>query len=346
VTGVVAEAGASGTADDAGRPRAVLVMRPPALADDLFGAMREELEQLVDLAPVVLEELDTEKAQSVLADAEVLLTGWGCPPLSRGVLSAAPQLRAVVHAGGSAAAVVDLTAAAERGLLLSNAGDANAVPVAEYTFATILLANKRATAAERLYRDRRAHIDREVELRDTGNYRRVVGLVGASRIGRRVASLLALTDLEVLLHDPYASDADAAELGARRCGLAELMATADVVSLHAPVTPETIGMIGRGELRRMRDGATLVNTSRGVIVDQTALEAELRTGRISAVLDVTTPDPLPPDHPLWSFPNVTLTPHIAGATGTELIRLGRCVLDEVARFRRGLPFAFSETPSR
>lgn len=324
------------------RPRAVLAMRPAALAENIFGALRDELDRHVDVAPVVLESLDSPLAQDLLADAEVLVTGWGCPPLTVEILDRAPKLRALVHAGGTATAVLDLATAAERGLALSNAGEANAVPVAEYTLATILLANKRAAAAEQLYRQRRSYIDREIELRDTGNYRRTVGLVGASRIGRRVARLLSHTDLQVLLYDPYISDAEAAGLGALQCGLTELMAAADVVSLHPPVTAETTGMIDKAMLGRMRDGATLVNTARGAIVDQEALVDELRTGRISAVLDVTTPDPLPPNHELWSLPNVTLTPHIAGATGSELARIGRHVVDELARFRRGTPFAYPE----
>ncbi|MEU4160857.1 hydroxyacid dehydrogenase [Actinoplanes sp. NPDC026670] len=324
-------------------PKAVLAMRPATLAEDLFGPACAGLTGLVDASPHILEKFDDPLGHDLLADADVLVTGWGCPPLTGAVLDRAPRLRAVVHAGGSAAAVLDLATAAERGLALSNAGEANAVPVAEYTFAAILLSGKRARAAERLYRQRRDYVDREVELRDTGNYRRTVGLVGASRIGRRVARLLAQTDLDVLLYDPYLPVPDAVNLSVRLCSLPELMTASDVVSLHPPVTAETTGMIDAAMLGRMPDGATLINTARGAIVDQDALVAELRTGRISAVLDVTTPDPLPADHELWSLPNVTLTPHIAGATGSELRRLGRHVIDELARFRQGAPFAYSES---
>ena len=328
---------------DEPHPRALFSMRPAALAGDLFGTVRDQLDELVSIGGPVLTSFDGDP--DVLAETEVLLTGWGSPFVDAVVLDRAPKLRAVVHAGGSAADVVDVRAAMERGILLSNAGAANAIPVAEYTVAAVLLANKRAVGAERLYRERRSLIDREVELRDTGNYRRTVGLVGASRIGRLVAQMLAPTDLRVRIYDPYASDAAVAALGAQRSSLAELMSESDVVSLHPPVTPETVGMIDRGMLARMREGATLVNTSRGEIVDHDALLAELRTGRIDAVLDVTTPEPLPPDHELWSLPNVTLTPHIAGATGNELGRLGRCVVDELARLRAGLPFAYPEPPA-
>lgn len=317
-------------------------MRPTALVEDLFEGVRDELDALVSIRGPVLTTLEGKLARAVLADVEVLLTGWGCPLISADVLDHAPKLRAVIHAGGTAADVVDVPEAVQRGIVLSNAGVANAIPVAEYTVAMILLANKRATSAERLYRERRSLIDREVELRDTGNYRRKVGLVGASRIGRVVAQMLAATDLRVSIYDPYASDAAIADLGARRSSLAELMSESDVVSLHPPVTSETVGMIDRLLLARMRDGATLINTARGGIVDQVALLAELRTGRIDAVLDVTTPEPLPPDHELWSLPNVTLTPHIAGATGNELGRLGRFVVEELERFSDGLRFAYPE----
>ncbi|MBE1879025.1 hydroxyacid dehydrogenase [Myceligenerans pegani] len=327
------------------RPRVALAMRPAALADDLFAGLWPELDSLADLTPGVVTEWDGD-AVAVLADTEVLLTGWGCPRVTRDLLARAPRLRAVIHAGGGAAAVVDAEAAAERGIELSDAGDKNAVPVAEYTFAMIVLAGKRARYAERLYRDRRAFIDREAELRDTGGYGRVVGLVGASRIGRRVALLLAGTDLDVLVHDPYLSAAHAAALGVRRCDLAELMSASDIVSLHAPVTSQTVGMVDAAMLGRMRDGATLINTARGDLVDHVALLEHLRPGRIDAVLDVTVPEPLPPDHELWSLPNVVLTPHIAGATGNELARLGRHLLDELRRLRDGVPPAAADPAAR
>jgi phosphoglycerate dehydrogenase-like enzyme len=317
-------------------------MRPPELADDLFGSLRAELDGMVELAPDVLTDFASEEASTVLARTEILLTGWGCPPVTDEVLAGAPRLRAIIHAGGAAGHVVDVAAAARRGLVLSNAGEANAVPVAEYTFAMIVLASKRAWHAERLYRRHRSHVDREVHLRDTGTYERVVGLVGASRIGRSVARLLAATDLELLVYDPYVADDELTALGARGCTLAELMATSDIVSLHAPVTPETVGMIDAQMLGLMRDGSTLINTARGALVDHAALLDHLRDGRIDAVLDVTVPEPLPPDHELWALPNVVLTPHVAGATGTELRRLGRHVLGEIARLRDGLPLTSAE----
>ncbi|MET1006197.1 MAG: NAD(P)-dependent oxidoreductase, partial [Propionibacteriaceae bacterium] len=119
--------------------------------------------------------------------------------------------------------------------------------------------------------------------------------------------------------------------------LDELMAVSDVVSLHAPVLPSTLGMIGAAQLARMKDGATFVNTARGRLVDHSALRAELTNGRISAVLDVTDPEPLPADDPMFSLPNVQLTPHIAGSMGTELYRMTALALDEIEHFAAEQP---------
>jgi len=113
------------------------------------------------------------------------------------------------------------------------------------------------------------------------------------------------------------------------------MSVSDVVSLHAPVLPSTVGMIGARQLARMRDGTTFINTARGVIVDHHALRTELITGRISAVLDVTDPEPLAADDALFGLPNVVLTPHLAGSVGTELHRLTATALQEVEAFAAG-----------
>ncbi len=333
---------ASGLSD---RPRALVVMSPPHLAELIFAdGLAAELALLVDVpGGAVLDHFDSPAAESALADAQILITGWGCPPITSQVLAAAPRLRAIVHAGGSAAQLLTEPEGAE-GLLLSNAGEPNALPVAEYAVAMILLAGKDATGAERLYRQRRTHLDREIEFAHTGNFRRTVGVVGASRVGRQVLRLLRDFDLEVLLHDPYV---DAGQFGVEGVPLGDLMRRSNVVTLHQPVTPETIGMIGSGELALLRDGATLINTARGEVLDQDALLAELRGGRLRAVLDVTTPDPLPPDHPLWEVPNLTLTPHIAGSTGSELRRLGQHVVDEVTRLVSGrLPLVLEHGEQR
>ena len=138
----------------------------------------------------------------------------------------------------------------------------------------------------------------------------------------------------MLVSDPYVEGG--VELDA-------LLAASDVVSLHAPSLPSTRHMLDARRLALLRDGATLINTARGALIDQDALVAELVSGRIDAVIDVTEPEVLPPDSPLYDLPNVVLTPHIAGALGVEVRRLGDSALDELERYARGEPFAHPVT---
>ncbi len=317
------------------RPVAAFAMRP-GLPGQLFGA--DELAALGRVA-----ELDAGLALTDFADApaglldtvEVLITGWGSPRIGSGELDRMPRLRAIVHAAGTVKGHID-DVAWERGVLVTSAASANAYPVAEYTLAMILLAGKRVPDYIRGYA-----LDPAVYAAEPdpaiGNFGRTVGIVGASRVGRRVIELLEPFDLEVLLYDPYLEAGDPLLERARTVGLDELFAASSIVSVHAPLLPETVGMIGAAQLGLLPDGATLINTARAPIVDQEALTAAVRDRGLRAVLDVTDPEPLPADHPLRTLPGVILTPHVAGALGTELRRLGECAVHEVERFAAGEP---------
>ncbi|NJP51978.1 hydroxyacid dehydrogenase [Streptomyces sp. SBST2-5] len=300
---------------------------------------RARMREVVDVDfDVCLDSFDRASALSALAEAHILLTGWGAPRVDADVLRHAPELAAVAHAGGSVKAHLD-RACWERGIAVSTAAGVNAQPVAEYTLAMILLAGKKVHPIWRRYQERREHIDLLEEFPGIGNHQRRVGIIGLSRIGRRVVELLRPFDLVLAAYDPYLDDEEAAKLGLLRMSLDELMSWADTVTLHAPALPETRQMIDARRLALLPDGATVINTARGWLVDHDALLAELSAGRLDAVLDVTEPDVPPSDSPLYRLPNVTLTPHLAGAMGNELYRLGDWVADEVGRFARGLPFA-------
>ncbi|MGW2844375.1 hydroxyacid dehydrogenase [Streptomyces sp. NPDC001274] len=323
------------------RPTALLAMGP-GIADRLLtDRHRTRLATLTRTDPyLVAHDLaaPTPEVAAALAEAEVLLTCWGATPLTPGVLAAAPRLRAVVHAAGSVKHHIT-DACWERGIAVTSAAGANALPVAEFTLAAILFAGKRVLHTARRYRELRTGHDWLAELDGAGNYRRTVGIVGASRIGRRVIELLRPFDLDVLLYDPFVDGAEAARLGVRSVPLDELCARSSVVSVHAPQLPETRHLIGAAQLAAMATGATLINTSRGSLVDEEALLAELTAGRLRAVLDVTDPELPAPDSPLYELPNVLLTPHVAGSLGGELHRMADQALDELERFTAGLPFA-------
>jgi phosphoglycerate dehydrogenase-like enzyme len=321
------------------RPAVVLAMAP-ALTSDLFRSDQlERLDRVCDLLDRdPLTGFEDERAAALLPRAEVLLTGWGCPRVDAAVLARAPRLRAIVHAAGTVKGHLD-AACWERGLGVSSAAAANAAPVAEYTLAAILWGGKRVFQLQRRYRELRGFRLWGREIPDLGNYRKTVGIVGASRVGRRVIGLLGPFDLTVVVSDPYLDAGEARELGAERVELDALLEWSHVVSLHAPALPETRHLLDRRRLARLRDGALLINTARGWLVDGDALRDELVSGRIDAVLDTTDPEVLPADSPLYDLPNVFLTPHVAGAMGAETQRLAELAIDEIARYARGEPFA-------
>jgi phosphoglycerate dehydrogenase-like enzyme len=321
----------------------VVALDPPDLAEHLFGRDLESLKVpgATRLNGRPVSAFDDDESRAALARADVLITGWGAPALSDDHLNAAPNLKFVLHAGGQAGGLLPASAR-DRGIHVSNAGWVNAIPVAEFTLAMIILANKQTFTAQRLYRDRQGYIDRELEFPAAGNAGKTIGVIGASRIGRMVIERLGDLDVDVLVYDPYLSSADAATLGSRQVGLVELMASSDVVTLHPPLNSSTVHLIGATELSAMRDGTTLINTSRGLVIDQSALVTELRTGRIQAILDVTHPEVLPVNDELYALPNVFLTPHIAGSMGAEIRRMGNHIGSELERITRGEPLAFPE----
>ena len=286
--------------------------------------------------PEPLARFDDARAAEVLADVEVLVTSWGCARLDAATLARAPRLRGAFHCAGTVKGHVTPEVFA-REVRVTSAAAANAIPVAEFTLAAILLANKRAFPIARRYAELRSFRFWAEELPDPGNYRKHVGLVGASRIGRRVLELLRPFDLHVSLHDPTLDDTEIRGLGAEPRELDALLARADVVSLHAPALPTTKHLLDARRLALLRDGAVLINTARGHLVDGAALERELVAGRIDAVIDTTDPEILPADSPLYELPNVFLTPHIAGALAGERSRMVDLALDELERFVRGEP---------
>lgn len=320
------------------RPALLLAMGPGVDERLLTEAHRTRLTALARTDPhLVAHDLTAPdpRVAAALAEAELLLTCWGATPLTREVLDRAPRLRAVVHAAGSVKHHIT-DACWDRGLRVTSAAAANALPVAEYTLAAILLAGKRVLHSAQRYAELRADHAWLAESAAWGNYRRTIGVIGASRIGRRVIELLRPFDFEILLYDPYVT---VPPPGARLADLDELCARSTVVSVHAPQLPSTYRMIGARQLAAMPDGATLINTARGSLVDETALLPHLHAGRLHAILDVTDPELPPPDSPLYTLPNVLLTPHVAGSLGNELHRMADQALEEVARYGRGEPFA-------
>lgn len=229
--------------------------------EDALARLRRATDIDTELVPG---ELDSARSRDALAGAEILVAGWDAPVVRAEHLPRTERLRAVVHAGGVAAACLEDPAAfAARGVVAANASAANAGPVAEYTLAMILPANKRVLAEERRYRASRTRPDHFGAYAGRGNYRQTVGVVGASTVGRAVLGMLRPFDLDVLLYDPTLTAEQAQALGARLFPLDELMAGSRVVSLYQPLTPATRGRIDAGLLALMPETAPRSSTPCG-----------------------------------------------------------------------------------
>ncbi|WP_246465080.1 hydroxyacid dehydrogenase [Ruania alkalisoli] len=319
------------------RPLTAAVMAPATFRRQ-FGPA--ELQRLTDLAilsdPICTDSIAAMSATQ-LAETEVLLTSWGCPPITDSQLDAAPRLRSIIHAAGSVRGLVPASVHT-RGIAVASAAEMNAVPVAEYTLAAIILAGKRALPLAAHGRLAPGTWETSFDDDALSNYGRTIGIVGLSKIGRRVLDLLRILDHgPILVADPFADPAEVRRLGGELLPLPEVLARAEILSLHAPLLPATRNMIGAAELALLPDGATIINTARGALMDHDALLAECSAGRLDAILDVTDPEPLPAQHPLLDLPNVTVTPHLAGSLGTETRRLAQFALDGLEALIAGRP---------
>lgn len=295
----------------------------------VFGqGRRAAVEARAETLPGVVEPDDPR-----LAEVEAVFSTWGMPRLTEAQLDAMPRLRAVFYAAGDVRPFAAPLLA--RGILVSSAWQANAIPVAEFTLAQTLLALKGYFANLRAYAA--APVRRHPA--GPGAYGERVALLGAGAVGRRVAELLRPFRLDVLVFDPFLSEEAAMALGVRRVDLDAAFREGLVVSNHLLDVPETRGLIAEGLLASMREGATFVNTGRGRTVEMDGLVRTLAARPdLTALLDVTDPlEPLPEDHPLWRLPNAFLTTHIAGSTGDEVLRMADWAIEEFDRFRRGEP---------
>jgi phosphoglycerate dehydrogenase-like enzyme len=312
--------------------------------DLIYGPQeREEIAALVDIYAPPQTRQSLAQDPSVLADAEVIFSGWGAPVMDATFLATAPSLRAVFYGAGSIRYFVT-PHFWERGILVTSAYAANAVPVSEYTLSQILFCLKHGWQNALAIKRNGAYPARAP---GPGGYRSTVGVVSLGMIGRLVCERLRPFDLRIIAYDPFVQDDEAARLGVELCSLEDVFRNADVVSLHTPWLPETEGLITGAHFTSMRPDASFVNTARGAIVrEQEMIDVLLARPDLYAVLDVTYPEPPVPGSPLYSLPNVVLTPHIAGAMGTECQRMGRLMVNELRRMLAGEPLQWSISRER
>lgn len=266
-----------------------------------------------------------------IGDADVLFTGWGTARVDEDVLRAAPNLKYHVHMGGSVANLV-CREEYERGVVVLSGNDFFAQSVAEGCLAYTLAALRRIGEYWQAVRTGGWMPEHPYT---RGLIGKKVGLVSYGAITAYYARMLRGFDVDLRIASRSISEEELQRVGARRASVEEVFAECDVISLHTALNAQTVGMITRGHLQRIRDGALLVNTARAGLIEREAFYDELSTGRFGAVLDVYYTEPLPQDDPLRSMPNVMLMPHVAGPAVDLRESIALRLIDDLWAVMRG-----------
>jgi len=300
--------------------------RPGVLADEDAGRL-ETLGQVVFTDKD--EPLTDEEAVELLADCDVALGSWGTPKPNEAIMAGCPKLKLWVHAAGTVKGHFGPHLAGSE-MRIATCKGAIADNVAQAAVAEVVLGLRRIlpnAAANRTGKAGRP--DNVLVMADA-----TVGVVAASDVGRRAIDLLKANQCgEILVYDPYLGEGEAAAMGvAKLTDLVELCRRSDAVTLHAPAIDACEKMLAAEHFRAMGDDCVFVNTARGMCIDEEALIAELRKGRLFAFIDVSNPEPADDDSPLRTLPNVVYSSHITGGPGTNI---GRQAVDDIAAFLRG-----------
>lgn len=303
------------------------------MAPKLFDAVyvpetRKQIQALIQIEDWVTDL----KTMAVDPEVEVLLGGWGMPTLTREILDKLPNLKVIFYAGGTMKGIITDTVW-QRGIRITTANQANAQPVAEFALGQILVSMKNTYALARQTKTDQGYLIGPMRDDITGLYQTTVGISSLSAIGKQVIRLLQPFDLNIQVYDPYATEETANQLGVSLVSLEELFASSDIVTLHTPLLPETARMVDKSKLISMKVNATLINTARGGLIDEDDLISVLRERPdLTAVLDVTNPEPPKKGSAMYELENIILTPHIAGSAGAERKRLGDAMASEVSQF--------------
>jgi phosphoglycerate dehydrogenase-like enzyme len=324
--------------------RALYIMNPAEWTRIYSPDVQADLARTVHVLAPVMSPQQALARPELLGKMDILLTGWGGPVLSEKFLELAPSLQAVFYGAGAVGHLLT-KASTDRQLVVTTANAQNAIPVAEFSLAHILLGLKRAWLQAFETKRRRAFLQPQLPV--AGSYRSTVGLISLSTIGRLTRQRLEPVDVRVIAYDPTVDEQEALSLDVELHSLEDLFAISDVVSLHAPLLPETAGMITGALLASMKHGATFINTARGSIVREKEMIDVLRARPdLTAVLDVTDPEPPMPTCELFDLPNAIVTPHIAGSLDRECERMGRWMAAEVQRYAMGKPLVGIISPDQ
>lgn len=314
--------------------KAVFMSKSQHNLDTVYTAeTKARLHEVLDFLPDINSPADLASRED-MREVEVIFSTWGMFTLTFDEIKAyLPRLKAVYYGAGTVQTFA--RPFMEAGAAVHSAWAANAIPVAEFTVAQIILANK--GYFQRFHRPSNGEwVNKSKGDFYTGNYNNKVGLIGIGMIGSLVAEMLKPYKLEILAFDPFLPEERAAELGIRLTTLDEIFAECTVISNHLANNPQTVGMLNGRLFSKMKPNAAFINTGRGAQVVEADLIAALEAepSRI-ALLDVTYPEPPAPESRLYRMENVFLSPHIAGSLGDEVGRMGEFMYEEFIRVRSG-----------
>lgn len=263
-------------------------------------------------------------------DADIVIVRATLPPV---LFERAPRLRAAIR-HGAGLDMIPMDAATKAGVLVANVPGANARTVAEHVLWTSMALLRKFRRVDRDLRQKGWLAGRDHANDGNDLSGRTIGIVGFGAVGRHVADMAAKGfGLDVVVNSRTAKDLPG---HVRFASVDELVGASDIVVLCCPLTPETTGLMGPDRIARMKPGALLINVSRGPVADDAALVAALSSGHVGgAALDVFVTQPLPPDHPYFSFDNVIITPHMAGITEESMMRMGIGAAEEAIRVLSG-----------
>jgi len=278
------------------------------------------------------------------SDVEIIFSTWGMPSMSEEeIKNALPKLKCVFYGAGSVQSFA--RPFLECGVKVFSAWGANAVPVAEMTVAQIILANKGYFLSNRIFHSQGRQAADAAFRKCNGNYGETVGIIGAGMIGKLVINMLKQYNLKVTVFDPFLPDEKARELGVEKCELTELFERSFVVSNHLANNEQTKGMLNYDLFRLMRENAVFINTGRGAqVVEDDLVRILTERPDLTALLDVTDPEPPISEHPFYTLPNCRLTPHIAGSAGDEVRRMGKYMFEECRAYIDGKTCQYEVTP--
>lgn len=297
---------------------------------------RQQLEDSYSFFDMVVTPDNIEEHLDALPDLEYIFSTWGMWRLSEEQLDRLPQLKAVFYAAGSVKGFAETYL--DRNIVVMSAWAANAIPVAEYTLAQVILAGKQYWQCIR--QDRRKEARKLLK----GNFDQSLALIGAGMIGRKVIELLRPFSIKVSIVDPFISDDEATAMGVRKVSLEEAFAGHQIVSNHLPNIPETVGLLRHQHFASMPEGATFINTGRGAQVVESELQSVLQVRPdLTALLDVTFPEPPEEGSLFYTLDNVVLTPHIAGSLGLEVVRMADYAIEEAGRYDAGEHLQYAVT---